>query len=387
VAEREGPLEGVEAMSIYAGRRVFVTGHTGFKGSWLALWLQKLGAQVHGYALVPPTTPNLFDDAGVEKGLAGHVIGDIRDYDKLKGAMKAARPEIVFHMAAQPLVRLSYRTPRETFETNVQGTVNVLEAVREVGGGGVKVCQVITSDKCYENREWVFSYRENDPMGGFDPYSASKGCAELVVAAYRRSFFHPEKVTEHGTSLSSVRAGNVIGGGDWAEDRIVPDCVRALEKGESILVRNPRAIRPWQHVLEPLSGYLTLAARQWEPGGAAELADAFNFGPTSAANVTVRQIVERAVAGWGSGKWHTPETAGAAPASAVHEATFLKLDITKAMNVLKWKPAWSVEQAVDQTVSWYRARARGEFDARAMCLKQIEDYERVAGLEFFKSEG
>ena len=374
-------MEGVEAMSVFAGRSVFVTGHTGFKGSWLSLWLETLGAKVHGYALKPPTKPSLFDEAGLKERVKSHVIGDIRDYLALKRALRAAKPEIVFHMAAQPLVRMSYRRPRETFETNVQGTVNLLEAVREVGG--VKVCLVITSDKCYENREWVYAYRENDPMGGYDPYSASKGCAELVVAAYRRSFFHPEKVAEHGMSLASARAGNVIGGGDWAEDRIIPDCIRALQKGESILVRNPGAIRPWQHVLEPLSGYLTLAARQWDRAAVGDFADAFNFGPASAGNMTVRAVVERALEAWGGGHWHGPESAGTRRQAATHhEATFLKLDITKATNVLHWKPALTVDAAIARTIRWYKERAeRGrDFAARDLCLSQIADHERVSPL-------
>ncbi len=359
--------------TFYRGKRVFLTGHTGFKGSWLALWLSTLGAEAHGFALAPPTNPSLFEEARVRDHLAGHTIGDVRDYDGLGRALAAAKPEIVFHLAAQALVRASYRQPRETYETNVMGTVNLLDAVR--AADSVRVCEVVTSDKCYENREWVYGYRENDPMGGFDPYSSSKGCAELVVAAWRRSFFNPADIARHGVSLSSARAGNVIGGGDWAEDRIIPDCIRALQKNESILVRNPRAIRPWQHVVEPLSGYLLLAARQWE--SPAELADGFNFGPTSAGNITVGEIAERVVRGWGSGAWYSPAAANPA-ARDPHEANFLKLDITKATALLGWRPAWSVDQAVENTVGWYRQRAAGAFDAAGCCIEQIKASTRSA---------
>lgn len=359
-------------MNAFHGRSVFLTGHTGFKGSWLALWLHRLGAQVHGCAL-PPVSPSLFEEARVGDVMASHTLADVRDLEALLSAVRRTKPEIVFHLAAQPLVRASYREPRETFETNVMGTVNLLEAVRQTGG--TRVCQVITSDKCYENREDGRACRESDPMGGFDPYSASKGCAELVTAAYRRSFFSPEKIQEHGVSLASSRAGNVIGGGDWAEDRIIPDCIRSLQRGESILVRNPRATRPWQHVLEPLSGYLTLATRQWTQGAA--FADAFNFGPTAAANVTVQEIVQRVIAAWGSGAWHAPE----APAS-YHEANFLKLDITKASKLLAWKPAYGADAAVAETVRWYRERHdRGPgFAARELCLAQIAAYEKLSPL-------
>ncbi len=361
-------------MNLFQGRSVFLTGHTGFKGSWLALWLHKLGAKVHGYSLAP-LMPSLFEEANVAETLASHTIADVRDFAAVHATMKRARPEMVLHLAAQPLVRASYREPRETFETNLMGTVNVLEAVRQTGG--VHVCQIVTSDKCYENREWVYAYRESDPMGGHDPYSASKGCAELAVAAYRRSFFAPEKLADHGVSLASARAGNVIGGGDWAEDRIIPDCIRALHKGESIIVRHPRAVRPWQHVLEPLSGYLTLAARQLQEG--AEFADAFNFGPTAAANVSVKEIVQRVITVWGGGEWHTPEIRGVQ--AGHHEASFLKLDITKTFNLVHWKPTYSVETAVAETVRWYKERAaHKDFSARDLCLAQIAAYEKLSPL-------
>jgi len=361
----------------FAGKRVFVTGHTGFKGSWLSLWLAQMGAQVHGYARTPPTRPSLFDEAGIAGLLASHTLGDVRDAASLATAVRNAKPEIVVHLAAQPLVRRSYAEPRETFETNVMGTVNLLEAVRQADT--VRVCLVVTTDKCYENREWVFPYRENDPMGGFDPYSASKGCMELAVSAWRRSFFFPEEIAKHGVSLSSARAGNVIGGGDWAEDRIIPDCIRYLEKGESILVRNPAAIRPWQHVLEPLSGYLLLAACQLQRP--AVFADAFNFGPLASGNATVREIAERVIAGWGAGRWHTLAEETAKPRDPLHEANYLKLDATKAISLLGWMPQYDVAAAVQKTAQWYRRRhdAGPQFAAAALCAQQISDYEKAMG--------
>ncbi len=351
---------------VYKGRRVLVTGHTGFKGSWLSLWLSSLGAEVHGYALEPDSFPNLFEAASVEDKMASSTIADIRDHKKLLDSIRKIEPEIIFHLAAQPLVRLSYREPRETYETNVMGSVNLLEAVR--AADSVKVCQVITSDKCYENREWVYAYRENDPMGGHDPYSNSKGCVELVVASYRDSFFLPNKINEHGVSLSSSRAGNVIGGGDWAEDRIIPDCVRALSIGETIDVRNPHAIRPWQHVLEPLSGYLWLAAMQWRNPGMYE--GAWNFGPSGSGNVNVGHIVELALRSWGGGEWRAPEC----ESESLHEANFLKLDITKANSLLSWEPLFSVSEAVAETMAWYRMYQSQSEDVQVFTLGQIENY-------------
>ena len=356
--------------NVFRGKKVFLTGHTGFKGSWLALWLNELGAEVHGYALAPDTQPNLFEVAGVERTLASHTVADIRDFSALQQAMLQVQPDMVFHLAAQPLVRRSYQEPRETYETNVMGTVNLLEAIRSVAS--VRVCQVITSDKCYENHEWVYAYRENDAMGGYDPYSNSKGCAELVVASYRQSFFHPDLIGSHGVSLASSRAGNVIGGGDWADDRIIPDCVRALVAGKSIEVRNPYAIRPWQHVLEPLSGYLWLAARQWQDAGVFE--GGWNFGPSGAGNVDVQQIVEQALIVWGHGEWHAPEALEA----RLHEANFLKLDITKASSLLSWGPVCSVQQAVADTMNWYKAFVLGEQDMHALTIAQINHYSRRA---------
>jgi CDP-glucose 4,6-dehydratase len=362
----------------FRDRSVFVTGHTGFKGAWLSLWLAELGARVHGYALEPPTRPSLFDEADVRARLASHTIGDIRDCETLAKVIRLAKPEFVFHLAAQAIVRYSYRDPRQTYETNVMGTVNVLEAVR--AASSVRVCQIITSDKCYENREWIYPYREDEPMGGADPYSSSKGCAELVVNAYRRSFFDPSSVEGHGVSLASARAGNVIGGGDWAEDRIIPDCIRALSKNEVILVRNPNAIRPWQHVLEPLAGYLSLAAAQGaEP---ARFSQAWNFGPPAVGNLHVNQVVEEVIRHWGSGSWRgvsAPERTSARRGS-FHEATFLKLDISKATDLLQWQPLWTGHEAIAQTVLWYRNRASAgqDFNASRYCVGQIEAYTKEA---------
>jgi len=354
---------------VFSGKRVLVTGHTGFKGSWLALWLSRLGAEVHGYALPPTGERSLFRDAGVESCLASQRMADVRDTAALTTAVREIRPDFVFHLAAQSLVRPSYQEPRDTYDVNVMGTVNLLEAVRATDS--VRVCQVVTSDKCYENREWVYAYRENDPMGGHDPYSSSKACAELVVSAYRSSFFPASQ--QGGPSLSSVRAGNVIGGGDWAVDRIIPDCVRALEAGVTIPVRNPDAIRPWQHVLEPLSGYLYLAAEQWSRPE--EFGEAWNFGPTGAGNVAVREIVALSVRAWGGGEWRSPDATAGGPAEpAPHEARFLKLDITKTQNLLGWRPVFAVEDAVAATISWYRERGGSASSNRALCVDQINQY-------------
>lgn len=354
--------------SFYAGKRIFLTGHTGFKGAWLAIWLSELGAEVTGYSLEAPTRPSLFEEAGGAAVVHRHLLGDIRDTSRLREAMMAARPEIVLHLAAQSLVRRSYAEPHCTWDTNVIGTINVMEAVRQTGG--VRVLQVITTDKCYENREWAYAYRENDPLGGYDPYSASKAAAEIAVASWRQSFFPPADLARHGVSVSSARAGNVIGGGDWAEDRIVPDCIRALEKKQAIIVRNPGAVRPFQHVLEPLAGYLSLARAQWQDGAA--FAQAFNFGPLPDSCICVRELAERVISAWGSGVWEGPKSQPAQP----HEANVLKLDVTKAMSVLGWRPRWDVAHAIDRTVCWYRDRhsMRDTFDARALCLAQLRAY-------------
>jgi len=281
--------------TFWRDKRVLLTGHTGFKGGWMALWLQSMGAEVVGYALAPPTEPSLFQCARVGDRLVASHLGDIRDLDHLQRVFKEHCPEIVFHMAAQPLVRLSYSEPVDTFSTNVMGTVNVLEAVRRTPG--VRALVNITTDKCYENREWVWGYRENDPMGGHDPYSSSKGCAELVSAAYRSSFFNPKDFDRHGVSVASVRAGNVIGGGDWAGDRLIPDMIRAFSAGTPVIIRSPHAIRPWQHVLEPLRGYLTLAEHMWEAGP--DYAEGWNFGPNDEDAKPVQWIGQRLTEFWG----------------------------------------------------------------------------------------
>jgi CDP-glucose 4,6-dehydratase len=348
----------------YAGRRVFVTGHTGFKGSWLVYWLLSLGADVTGYSLEPPTDPSLFEELRLEERMDSR-IADVRDLAALRSVMLAAQPEIVFHLAAQPLVRLSYDEPVETFETNVMGSVNVLEAAR--GCKSVRAIVNVTSDKCYENREWEFAYRENDAMGGFDPYSASKGAAEIVTAAYRQSFF----ADADGAAVATGRAGNVIGGGDWALDRIVPDCVRALSAGGAIPVRNPDAIRPWQHVLEPVSAYLWLASRIYTEGHAFE--GSWNFGPLSGGNLNVAAVVDAIVAEWGSGRWVGPE-----PGShGVHEARFLKLDCAKAVDVLEWRPVWDAAEALVQTTRWYRDRNTGVATPEELTAECLRAY--VAG--------
>jgi len=356
---------------LFQGRRVLVTGHTGFKGAWLTLWLHELGAEVHGFALAPDMEPNLFAEARVKELLASDTIGDVRDIAAIGDCVRSCQPEVIFHLAAQPLVRKSYREPTATWETNVMGTVNVLEAVRQAQC--VHVCQVITSDKCYENSGQVCAFRETDPMGGHDPYSSSKGAAELAVAAWRKSFFPPDRIDKHGVSLSSVRSGNVIGGGDWAEDRIIPDCVRALAQANPIPVRNPNAIRPWQHVLEPLSGYLALTAHQWTEPDA--YADSYNFGPLPSGNVTVGRVVDLVVRAWGSGSWEH-NSAGSESRGRLHEASFLKLDITKATTLLEWSPVFSTEEAVSETIAWYLQRhiEQNSFDARAACRRQIAEY-------------
>nr|WP_316639502.1 CDP-glucose 4,6-dehydratase [uncultured Roseateles sp.] len=342
----------------WRGKRVFLTGHTGFKGSWLSLWLQQLGAEVSGLALAPPTTPNLFTEARVAAGM-GSQLGDIRDLATVRRAMDAFRPDIVIHMAAQPLVRLSYQEPVETYATNVMGTVHVLEAARHCDS--VRAIVNVTTDKCYENREWVWGYREDEPMGGHDPYSNSKGCSELVTSAYRRSFFQSS-----GCALGSGRAGNVIGGGDWAADRLVPDILRAFERREPVLIRNPHATRPWQHVLEPLAGYLRLAEKLCTEGQ--PYAEGWNFGPDNDDVQPVQWIVEKMVGLWGQGaSWEL--SAGEHP----HEANFLKLDISKARQGLGWAPRWRLDMALQRIVQWHQAWLARD-DMQALCLAQIQQY-------------
>ena len=348
--------------SVVEGRRVLVTGHTGFKGSWLSLWLDSLGAVVSGLALDPPTEPSMYVACGLDE-IVDSTIADIRDLAKVEGAFERVRPEIVFHLAAQPIVRVSYEAPVDTFATNVMGTVNVLEAARRAPS--LRAAVVITSDKCYENREHDAGYCETDPLGGHDPYSASKACAELVTAAYARSFFGGTDGTQAG--VVSARAGNVVGGGDWAEDRLVPDAARALSAGAVVEVRNPTSVRPWQHVLEPLGGYLMLArlALECDPG----YAGAWNFGPKGGDVHTVRDVVDQLVSAWGSGSWRDV-SGGPAP----HEAALLALDSSKACTQLGWRSVMDLDEALGATAEWYKAFYAGE-DMRQLTLDQIARYQ------------
>lgn len=351
----------------WRGKRVFVTGHTGFKGSWLSLWLQQLGASVTGYALSPPTSPALFEVARVADGMQS-VHGDIRDLRALLKAVRAAQPEIVIHMAAQSLVRRSYSEPVETYATNVMGTVHLLEAVRQTQG--VRAVVNVTTDKCYENKEWVWGYRENEPMGGYDPYSNSKGCSELVSSAYRSSFFSANTYTQHGVAMATARAGNVIGGGDWAKDRLIPDILTAFEMAQPVVIRNPNATRPWQHVLEPLRGYLMLAEKLYLEGAA--FAEGWNFGPHIDDAQPVEWIVKQLAGKWSSGaSWQID--VGDHP----HEANYLKLDISKAAHRLNWRPAMRLEQALGLIVDWARGKQTGA-DLRALTLEQIRVYQALA---------
>lgn len=342
----------------WRGKRVFLTGHTGFKGGWLALWLQSLGADVRGFALEAEGANNLFTAARVGEGMSS-VVGDIRGLDAVQSAMQSFRPEIVIHMAAQALVRLSYTEPVATYATNVMGTVHVLEAARRLDS--VRCIVNVTTDKCYENREWVWGYRESEPMGGHDPYSNSKGCSELVTAAYRDSFFR-----KAGIAVASARAGNVIGGGDWAADRLVPDILRAFECGEPVVVRNPQSTRPWQHVLEPLSGYLMLAERLFSEGQ--PFAEGWNFGPRDEDARSVQWIVERMAQAWGRGAGWQHDGA-----EHPHEAHSLKLDISKAQHRLGWRPRWPLATALAKITDWHRAWL-GHADMRSVCLAQIGQY-------------
>lgn len=353
--------------TFWRGKRVLITGHTGFKGSWLSLWLQSLGADVVAYALTPPTDPNMFTLASVADGMAS-IEGDVRDTERLWQAVARSRPEIVFHLAAQALVRESYRDPVTTYAVNVMGTVHLLESVRRAGSPCAVVC--ITSDKCYENREWVWGYRENEAMGGYDPYSSSKGCAEIVAAAYRNSYFNPSQYAEHGTAIATVRAGNVIGGGDWAKDRLVPDILRSLVKGETVILRNPQAIRPWQHVLEPLSGYLTLAERLYEEGPS--YSEGWNFGPFDSGVKPVSWVANQLVALWGSDiSWKQDETC------QPHEDRYLMLDCAKAHHRLKWEPVLDITTALSWTVEWMKSVRAGD-NMRRVSESQIGRFMELA---------
>jgi CDP-glucose 4,6-dehydratase len=352
-------MEGLEMNpAFWENKTVFLTGHTGFKGGWIAHWLGELGAQVHGYALAAPAQPNFFTQTKLKERLAHSTIGDIRDLDQLSNAMNQAKPDIIIHMAAQSLVRESYKMPVDTFTTNVIGTVNVLEAVRQVGT--VKSIVNITTDKCYENKEWLWSYREDDRLGGHDPYSASKVCAELAAAAYRNSF-----LDEANIQLASVRAGNVIGGGDWAADRLIPDFLCALDKGEILKIRSPNAIRPWQHVLEPLSGYLMLAEKLYEYG--TTFAEAWNFGPNDDDAKSVGWIVEQLCVRIPGVHWETEIL------KQPHEAGLLKLDSSKAKTRLGWAPRWSLETALNKTVEWHQALREAQ-DMAAVTSAQIKSF-------------
>ena len=358
-------MMGLDFGGRYSGRSVLVTGHTGFKGGWLALWLHRLGAQVHGYALDPPTQPSLFEVARIGSILASDTRNDVADLAALKLTFNDARPEVVFHLAAQPLVRASYCSPVETIACNIMGTANLLEAARM--SHSVKALVVITSDKVYENREWPFAYRELDSLGGRDPYSASKAAAEIVAASYRASFFTGEK--GHPAHLATARAGNVIGGGDWACDRLVPDCVRAFVTQIPVHLRFPDAVRPWQHVLEPLAGYLQLGERLLAPEGA-EFARPWNFGPDASGDASVGQVAETVARLWGGGAQVRKAQSTANP----HEAGLLRLDSTLARSTLGWQPRWSMEQTLKHTVAWYQAWSRGG-DMAAVSCDQIRTYD------------
>lgn len=353
----------------YNNKKVLVTGNTGFKGGWLSQWLLLLNAEVFGYALEPPTTPSLFEQLQLNKH-SNNNINDVRDLASLKKYINEVKPDIIFHLAAQSLVRESYKNPIDTIETNINGTANVLEAVRQLGLSTNII--VITSDKCYENQEWLHGYRENDPMGGYDPYSMSKGAAELVVAAWRRSFFNTKDFEKHGVKLASARAGNVIGGGDWADDRIVPDCIRSLQKEKEIYVRNPLATRPWQHVLESLGGYLVLGNKLMNIGKD-ELdtyCSGFNFGPLSSSNKSVEVLVKEILFNWGSGSWTYKKE------NALHEAFLLNLSIDKAYHLLNWQPVWSFKTTVKNTVDWYKTTFENPENISQLTEKQIAEYSK-----------
>ncbi len=353
--------------SFWKGRRVFLTGHTGFKGSWLSLWLRALGADVTGYSLDPPTQPNLFEQAEVANSVRS-IRGDIRDFTRLKAAIDECRPTVVIHMAAQSVVRRGYNDPIETYSSNVMGTVHLFEAVRQLG----QPCAVVnvTSDKCYANREWVWGYREDEPMGGRDPYSNSKGCAELVTTAYRESFFPPASIESHGVAVASARAGNAIGGGDWTSDQLIPDLMRAFLAKQSCMIRNPAAIRPWQFVLEPLRGYLMLAERLTED--ASRFASGWNFGPAEGDARSVSWIADELARSWGNGASWSHDS-GTHP----REAHFLKLDVSKASACMDWHPVLPLNRALEWIAEWYRACQAGA-DLRRLTRTQIEQYDALS---------
>jgi CDP-glucose 4,6-dehydratase len=354
----------VSTEHFWEDRRIFLTGHTGFKGAWLCIWLKTLGAKVFGFALNPTTTPSLFLEADVARRIDSSIIADIRDPHAIRRALAEAEADIVIHLAAQPLVRESYTDPVGTFATNIMGTVNILEATRTCPS--VRAVVNVTTDKVYENKEWMWAYRENEPLGGYDPYSSSKTCSEIVTASYRDSFFQPKDRSGHGVSIATARSGNVIGGGDWAHDRLVPDCIRAFQKKEQVRIRYPQATRPWQHVLEPLAGYLALARKLFEEGQS--LSGAWNFGPAINDSRPVETIVERLVQLWGPGASYAIDE-GENP----HESVLLSLDNTKAFRLLSWKPRMKVDTALEMTVLWFKEHFAGG-DAYALCRAQIEAY-------------
>lgn len=355
------------APDFWSGKRVFLTGHTGFKGGWLSLWLSSMGAKVTGYALAPNTSPNFFGEAQIEGDLEKSHLADIRDLEKLKEAMADAKPEIVIHMAAQPLVRYSYINPVETYATNVMGTVNVLESIRSLNC--VRAVVIVTTDKCYENRERAVGYREDEPMGGHDPYSSSKGCSELVTSAYRQSYFSPEKFNQHRVAIASARAGNVIGGGDWSEDRLIPDAIKAFEMNKALIIRNPLATRPWQHVLEPLSSYLVLAQALYQ--GGARFNGGWNFGPHDEDTRSVKEVINLLIEKWISGaSWEQDKS------EQPHEAHSLKLNCLKAQQLLNLVPKWSLEQAIEKITQWHNAHYK-KFNMHDFSLQQIADYQNT----------
>lgn len=354
----------IVSKGFWENKKVFITGHTGFKGSWLSLWLYSMGAKVTGYALSPPTKPSLYKLCKIDE-LISSIIADIRDRKALENAILQVQPDIVIHMAAQPLVRESYINPAETYEINVMGTVNIFDAVRKCVS--VKAVVNITTDKCYENNEWPWGYRENEPMGGYDPYSNSKSCSELITASYRNSFFNIKDYDKHGVAIASARAGNVIGGGDWAKDRLIPDCVKSLLNNENIIIRSPKSIRPWQHVLEPLSGYLLLAQKLYQEGP--RYAEGWNFGPEDNDAKPVDWIVNKLCKKWADDASYVIDK-GPHP----HEANYLKLDISKAKSRLKWHPRWNLETALDKIVEWTLVYNENK-NIREITLKQIKEYQ------------
>jgi CDP-glucose 4,6-dehydratase len=361
-------MRSLDSISVYHGKKVLITGHTGFKGSWLTLWLTHLGANVYGYALPPPTVPSMFSALKLGQ-LVDHCTADIRNFQVLKKTIGRIRPDVIFHLAAQSLVRESYVSPRETVEVNTLGTINVLEAVRQLQLSVTLV--MVTSDKCYENKEWLHAYRETDRLGGHDPYSASKAGAEMFIHSWRRSFFDPALIAEHGVRIASVRAGNVVGGGDWTKDNIVPDCVRSLLQKKTIEVRNPWATRPWQHVLEALGGYLLVGAKllQASPASAVPYCGPFNFGPPTESNRNVRDLVETVIHYWGDGAWKDVSSS-----TAPHEASLLHISIDKAHHLLHWRPRLDFNDTISQTVDWYKHAPHTFLGMRAFTLQQIVAY-------------